>query len=195
MNGNEIVNMDSSVYRYQFLPRPLLSSNGLGWRGLVVERYQMPPCELQDLPITHHIVECASQQHVSLGERPDSKGQLRPYSKYPGTCSFFPGGIRPKLRSFTETNLIVCGLDPDFVEDVSEELSLNPVAQLREATSCGRSRVRRAPQSPAEPSLGCWRISTFAACWRAGCRATISRCGFSLLSLRCCWLGRRWPVF
>lgn len=131
MSENEIVSVDSSIYRYQSLPRPLLSSMGLGWKGLVVERYQMPPCELSDLPVSHHIVECASQQHVSLGERPDSRGQLRPYTKYPGMCALFPGGIRPKLRLFTETNLLVCGLDPKFVEEVSQGLDSNLVARLR----------------------------------------------------------------
>jgi AraC family transcriptional regulator len=131
MSENEIVNKEGSIYRYQLLPRPLLSSTRLGWRGLVVERYQMPPCELPDLPVAQQIVELASQQHVSLGERPDWKGHLRPFSKYPGTCNLFPGGVRPKLRSFTQTNLIVCGLDPEFVEEVSEELDSNPVARLR----------------------------------------------------------------
>src|SRR3982074_3501554 len=131
MSENEIAHKGGSMYRGQLLPRPLFSSTGLGWRGLVVERYQMPPCEVPDLPVAHHIVELASQQHVSLGERPDWRGQLRPFSKYPGTCNCFPAGIRPKLRSFTQTNLIVCGLEPEFVEEVSEELGSNRVAQLR----------------------------------------------------------------
>src|SRR3981081_184818 len=42
----------SSLYRGRLLPRPLLSSTGLGWKGLVVEHYQAPPCELPDLPVT-----------------------------------------------------------------------------------------------------------------------------------------------
>jgi AraC family transcriptional regulator len=129
--SSRIAIVGSSLYRGRLLPRPLLSSTGLGWKGLVVERYQAPPCELPDLQLAHHIVELASQQHVSLGERPDWRGQLRPFSKYPGTCNCFPAGIRPKLRSFTQTNLIVCGLEPEFVEEVSEELDSNPVAQLR----------------------------------------------------------------
>jgi AraC family transcriptional regulator len=134
MSKNEIVNKGSSLYQYRLVPRPLFSSTGLGWRGLVVERYQFPPCELPDLPVAHHIVELASQQHVSLGERPDWMGYLRPFSKYPGTCNLFPDGVRPKLRSFTQTNLIVCGLDPEFVEEVSDELDSNPVAQLQVQT-------------------------------------------------------------
>jgi AraC family transcriptional regulator len=129
MSENEIVNKGGSICQVPF--PPLLSSAGLGWSGLVVERYQFPPCEFPDLPVAHHIVELTSQQHVSLGERPDWKGHLRPFTKYPGTSNLFPGGIRPKLRSFTQTNLIVCGLDPEFVEEVSDELDSNPAAQLR----------------------------------------------------------------
>src|SRR3982074_2018914 len=97
MSEKEIENKGSSLYQGRLLHRPLLSSTGLGWKGLVVERYQAPPCELPDLPIDHHIVELASQQHVSLGERPDWRGHLRPFSKYPGVCNCFPAGVRPKL--------------------------------------------------------------------------------------------------
>jgi AraC family transcriptional regulator len=129
MSEDEIVDKRGPIYRV--LSPPLLSSIGLKWKGLVVERYLAPPCEFPDLPVAHHIVELASQEHVSLGERPDWRGHLRPFSKYPGTSNLYPGGLRPKLRSFTQTNLIVCGLDPEFVEEVSEELGSNPVAQLR----------------------------------------------------------------
>ncbi|MDB6108206.1 MAG: transcriptional regulator, AraC family [Gammaproteobacteria bacterium] len=131
MSEKDSENERSSLYRGRLSFRPLLSSTGLGWKGLVVERYQAPPCELPDLPIAHHIVELASQQHVSLGERPDWRGHLRPFSKYPGVCNCFPAGVRPRLRVFTRTNLIVCGLEPEFAEEVSEELDSNPAAQLR----------------------------------------------------------------
>src|SRR3981081_2193820 len=110
MSKSEIVDKGGSIYRV--LSPPLLSIIVLGWKGLVVERYQAPPCELPDLPVAHHIVELASQQHVSLGERPDWRGQLRPFSKYPGACNCFPAGVRPKLRVFTQTKLIACGLEP-----------------------------------------------------------------------------------
>jgi AraC family transcriptional regulator len=131
MSEKKIENKGRSLYQSRLSFRPLLSSAGLGWKGLVVERHQAPPCELPDLPTAHHIVELASQQHVSLGERPDWRGHLRPFSKYPGVCNCFPAGVRPKLRVFTQTNLIVCGLEPEFVEEVSAELDSNPAAQLR----------------------------------------------------------------
>jgi len=131
MSEKKIENKERSLYQSRLPFRPSLSSTGLGWKGLVVERHQARPCELPDLPTAHHIVELASQQHVSLGERPDWRGHQRPFSKYPGVCNCFPAGVRPKLRVFTQTNLIVCGLEPKFVEEVSEELDSNPPAQLR----------------------------------------------------------------
>jgi AraC family transcriptional regulator len=119
---------------YPPFPPPLLSSIGLEWKGLVFERYRVPPCELPEVPIVDHIIEHASQQHVSIGERPDWRGHLKPYSKYPGTSYLFPAGIRPRIRSFTQTDLIVCSLDPEFAKEVSGELDSNLVAQLRGQT-------------------------------------------------------------
>lgn len=129
MSANEIASKRGLIYRE--LPPPLWSSSELGWKGLVVEHYSAPPCEFPDLPTGDHILEFASQQHVSLGERPDWRGYLSPYSKYPRTGNFFPAGLRPKLRSFTQTELIVCGVDPEFAEEVSGELDSNPAPQLR----------------------------------------------------------------
>lgn len=131
MSENEVVPQRDSINR--LLPPPLISSSGLGWRGLVIERYRVPPCELPDLPVARHIVEFASQQHVSLGERPDWRGYLKPYSKYPGHANFFADGVRPKLRSFTQTDLIICGLDPEFVTEVGGELEPKSVRQFRGA--------------------------------------------------------------
>ncbi|MDB6101779.1 MAG: hypothetical protein JWO52_1778 [Gammaproteobacteria bacterium] len=45
----------SSLYQGRLSPLPLLSSTGLGWKGLVVERYQVSPCELPDLPIVSRL--------------------------------------------------------------------------------------------------------------------------------------------
>jgi AraC family transcriptional regulator len=129
LSENKIVQKNDSINR--LLPPPLLSSIGLGWRGLVVEHYRVPPCELPDLPVAHHIVELASQQHVSLGERPNWRGHLKPYSKYPGHANFFADGVRPRLRSFTQTDLIICGLEPEFVMEVSGELESNSALQFQ----------------------------------------------------------------
>jgi AraC family transcriptional regulator len=128
------VHQIGSPYPLPFLPPHLLSSSGLGWNGLVVERHSIRPCELPDMPMTDHIIEYVSQQHVSRGERPDWRGRLRPYSKYPGTSNCFPDGIRPRLRSFTQTDLIVCRLDPKLFKEIAGDLDANPIAQLRAQT-------------------------------------------------------------
>ena len=131
MSKNETFQNNDPINR--LLPRALISSIGLGWKGLLVERYRVPPCELPDLPVAYHIVELASQQHVSFGERPDWRGYLKPYSKYPGHANFFTEGVRPRIRSFTETDLIICALDPEFVAQVGAELESTSTRQLRGA--------------------------------------------------------------
>jgi hypothetical protein len=46
MSENEIVHKRCPLN--PSLPPPLLSSIELGWKGLVVERYSVSPCELPD---------------------------------------------------------------------------------------------------------------------------------------------------
>jgi AraC family transcriptional regulator len=110
---------------------------------VVVERYRVPPCELPDLPVAYHIVELASQQHVSFGERPDWRGCLKPYAKYPGQANFFTEGVRPKIRSFTQTDLIICALDPEFVAQVGAELESTSARQLRGARDISDENLGR----------------------------------------------------
>jgi hypothetical protein len=110
---------------------PHVSSSGLGWKGLRLERYSVLSCDVPEVPVVHHVVEHAVGQHVSYGERPNSSGHWVPYSKPPGNTNLFPNGVRPAVRPYSQTELIVCGLDPEFVTKVAQELNTN---QLRERT-------------------------------------------------------------
>jgi AraC family transcriptional regulator len=112
----------------------LVSSVGLGWRGLVLERHYSSPCEIPEIPIARHIVEFASGQHVSYGERPGQDSRFKPYSKEPGTINFYSAGVRPAIRAFTRADLLLCGLDTDFVQEVAGELESGFTGQLRVQT-------------------------------------------------------------
>jgi hypothetical protein len=109
----------------------LVSSVGLGWRGLVIERHYSSPCEIPEIPIARHMVEFASGHHVSYGERPGQDGRFKPYSKEPGTINFYSAGVRPAIRAFTRADLLLCGLDTDFVQEVAGELESGFTGQLR----------------------------------------------------------------
>src|SRR5260370_26612105 len=94
----------------------------------------MLTCELTEACVRHHIVELASGQHLSYGERPDWSGHWTPYSKPPGNICLFSEGIRPAIRSYSQIELTVCGLDPGFAAEVAQELD---ISQLR-----GRADIR-----------------------------------------------------
>src|SRR5260370_30695805 len=94
----------------------------------------MLTCELTEACVRHHIVELASGQHVAYGERPDGRGQWTSYSKPPGNICLFSEGIRPAIRSYSQIELTVCGLDPGFAAEVGQELD---ISQLQ-----GRADIR-----------------------------------------------------
>jgi AraC family transcriptional regulator len=116
---------ENSIYP---LLSPLMSSIGLGWKNLVIEHHSLLPRESPELRVRHHIVELASGQHVSYGERSDWSGHWTPYSKPPGNICLFSEGIRPAIRAYSQTELTVCGLDPGFAAEVAQELD---ISQLR----------------------------------------------------------------
>jgi len=111
-----------------------MSSSGLGWKNLVIEHHSLLPREFPEVRVRHHIVELASGQHLAYGERPDGRGQWAPYSKPPGNICLFSEGVRPAIRSHSQIELTVCGLDPGFATEVAQELD---ISQLR-----GRSDIR-----------------------------------------------------
>src|SRR5260370_13438324 len=88
----------------------------------------MLTCELTEACVRHHIVELASGQHLAYGERPDGRGDWTPYSKPPGNICLFSEGIRPAIRSYSQVELTVCGLDPGFTAEVARDLD---IGQLR----------------------------------------------------------------
>jgi AraC family transcriptional regulator len=103
--------------------RRLVSSVGLGWKDIAVERHLIDPGEKPQTTISHHLVKLASGTQVAYGEGPNERGRLLPYSKPPGTMYFFVEGWIPAVYPTTETELTVCALHPTFIRKVVEELA------------------------------------------------------------------------
>jgi len=95
---------ENSIYP---LASPVMSSSGLGWKNVVIEHHSLLPLEVPDVRVRHHIVELASGQHLSYGERHDWRGHWTPYSKPPGNICLFSEGIRPAIRSHSQVELTV----------------------------------------------------------------------------------------
>jgi AraC family transcriptional regulator len=101
----------------------LASSVGLGWNGIALEHHLIEPGEIPEAVTADYIIEIASGEQVSYGERPDRSGQFVPYSRPPGTICLYSEGLLPALYPVTETDLIVCALDPAFVSEIAEEVT------------------------------------------------------------------------
>jgi AraC family transcriptional regulator len=110
----------------------LVSSIGLGWKDIAVERHLIEPGEKSASTLSHHIIELAAGSEVSYGERPNRRGRLMPYSKPPGAINLYMEGSIPAIYPATNTDLIVCALDPKFVARAAEELGDPSTVDARE---------------------------------------------------------------
>ncbi len=107
-----------------------LSSSGLGWKGALIEEHTT---EAGDYPQTiseHHII-CMSCGPRSTGEYANEKGVYIPYTKYPGRFTFMPAGVIPAVRPHSRHDFILCGIDPEFVIRVEDELDQAPEEKPR----------------------------------------------------------------
>jgi AraC family transcriptional regulator len=103
--------------------RCLVSSTGLGWKDIAVERHVIDPGEKPETATSHYLVKLASGTEVAYGEGPNERGHLLPYSKPPGTMYFFVEGWIPAIYPTTKTELTVCALHPTFIRNAVEELA------------------------------------------------------------------------
>ena len=101
------------------------SSNGLGWNNIVVEHHLAEPGERQEKVVDEIFVKLACGKLISRGERMNWQGRPVPYCKEPGTIFLHSEGLLPLVRPSTQTELIVCMLNPTFVREVGEELRGN----------------------------------------------------------------------
>src|ERR1700692_651082 len=137
------------------LVSPLISSSGLGWKNLVIERHSLLPREVPEVGVRHHIVELASGQHLANGERPDWRGRWTPYSKPPGNICLFTEGVRPAIRSYSQIELTVCGLDPGFATEVAQELDISQLrgrADIRDESAVYLMRLLESAAQPGDSS-------------------------------------------
>lgn len=110
----------------------LYSSTQLEWKGIVLEHHLAQPGEKSLATTRHKIVELAAGREPSYGERPNGRGAFLPYSKHPGGINIYSGGVLPPLYTSSQTELIVCALDPHFVSGIAEEQEAVVTAELPE---------------------------------------------------------------
>jgi len=122
---NKVAGTFFSQNGFGYSPKALTSSLDLGWKNILVERHLAPPGERLESAHEYHLIELACGRSLSRGEQRYSRGSFRPYTKEPDTISLYADGVRPAVRPFTSTELIVFALDSRFVSEVATEAGLS----------------------------------------------------------------------
>lgn len=110
------------------------SSSGLGWESIAVEHHLIDSSEKPQAAISHQIVSLASGLKVSSGEFVRNGRRLR-YAKTPGAINLYSEGVVPAVYPSTQIDMILCALDPVFVEGVSAEQKSPFAIKLRDRTN------------------------------------------------------------
>jgi AraC family transcriptional regulator len=101
----------------------LSSSDGLGWKNIVMERHLAEPGERSETSVDEIFLELVCGRQLSHGERLNRLGRPEQYFKEPGTIFLFSEGVLPVIRPSTKTELLACVLNRTFVREISEELN------------------------------------------------------------------------
>jgi AraC family transcriptional regulator len=105
-----------------------VSSQGLNWKGFLIEKHRVEPDERPESISEQYILGLWC--NTVCGEHPNGRGGHTPYTKHPGTITFAPPGIVPAVRQHNRFEIILCALEPAFVNCVEDELNQPPTARL-----------------------------------------------------------------
>jgi AraC family transcriptional regulator len=110
----------------------LSSSIGLGWENIAVERHLIEQGDKPEAEISQYIITLASGPRVLAGHRAGPHGHLSPYLKPPGTMNVNVEGFVPAVYPSTQTDLIVCALNPVLVGEIAAEQGPRNTSKPRE---------------------------------------------------------------
>jgi len=108
---------------------PEVSSYGLDWKGFAIQEYRGEPGEQPETVQPRHVLGLW-RHHIATGERPNGRGGLTPYARYPGKVTLIPPSVIPKFRAHNSFEVMLCLLEPSFVKEVEQELDHRPSTEL-----------------------------------------------------------------
>ena len=118
-----------------------VSSQGLNWKGFVIERHSVEPDERPESISEEYILGLWC--NTVIGEHRNGRGGHVPYTKHPGTITFAPPGIVPAVRQRNRFEIILCALEPAFVRCVEDELNQPPTTRLPYQTGFHDATLRQ----------------------------------------------------
>jgi AraC family transcriptional regulator len=105
-----------------------LSSRNLHWTSIDLESHVVPPREVSE-GITDHLLLVQWQGNsVARGDHLDSRGRVVSYAKRPTTLTLFNPGALPPARATTKFDVLLCSIDKDFFNKVSDEMKHERIA-------------------------------------------------------------------
>jgi AraC family transcriptional regulator len=87
------------------------------WKGLLLEHHLMPPGERVETVADKHILWL--QETFSSVQFSGRGGRFARLSKLPGEITLTPRGVIPTRHYFASSGIILCALEPDFINEVA----------------------------------------------------------------------------
>lgn len=122
----------------------IVTSRGpsLQWRGLGIERRILRAAAKESQPIDHHFLILWETVSAS-GEEEARQGLFVPFKKLPGTITTLVPGIRPAVRTQTDSPVVVCSVSPRFLHDLELEMDRRPTGPFRHLHGSDDAALRR----------------------------------------------------
>ncbi len=104
------------------------SSRGPPWTSIDLESHRVPPREVPEGMTGHLLLLQWQGNSVARGDYLISHGRRVPYAKRPTTLSVFSPGALPSCRATTKFDVLLCAIDKDFFNQVSDEMKHERIA-------------------------------------------------------------------
>lgn len=108
----------------------LASSLALGWSGFGVEHHLVPPGPKEETPTDLHVISIAAGKRASYGQRANNRHRFENYLKEPQSFGICTSGVLPAITPSTDTELIVCAFERNFVASIAKETHSSPMPEI-----------------------------------------------------------------
>jgi AraC family transcriptional regulator len=104
------------------------SSRDLHWTSIDLESHLVPAREVPESTTSHLLLMQWQGNSVARGDYPISRGRRATYAKRPTTLSLFSPGALSSCRATTKFDVLLCAIDKDFFNHVSDEMKHERIA-------------------------------------------------------------------
>jgi AraC family transcriptional regulator len=104
------------------------SSSNLHWTSIDLESHVVPPREVPEGMTDRLLLLQLQGNSVARGDHLNCRGRLVTFAKRPSTLALFSPGALPPARPTTKFDVLLCAMDNDFFNKVSDEMKHERIA-------------------------------------------------------------------